>query len=236
MMMDKPQVFEFSEGDLKFSRERALCAAGYPEGAVPARRVEESIRQAEETIRKLMRPRALVRFADLAFRRDPEPGFGPEGGPAFNSRLITTPLSAGSAWAFFVVTIGGRASEISGKTSERDFLLSYLLDALASLFAERLADLLQERLGAEAAEKGWATGWRFSPGYCDWELAENLDLIGLLEAERIGIRLTNGGMMVPEKSVSGVMGFGLPGSGVTKSPCAGCGNKKCPHRRGARKN
>lgn len=236
MPEDQSPLYEFSEGELTITREQALCAAGYPADAVPARRVEESIVQAEKTLRGLMRPRAAVRFAELVFRDGADPGFGTDGGPAFHSRLITKPLSAGRAWAFFVVTIGGRASEISGKTSERDFLLSYLLDALASLFAERLADLLQERLGAEAAKKGWATGWRFSPGYCDWELKENRDLLSVLTAERIGIRLTGGGMMVPEKSVSGVMGFGLPGSGVEKSPCASCGNKKCPHRRGARKN
>ncbi|MEW5735966.1 MAG: vitamin B12 dependent-methionine synthase activation domain-containing protein [Thermodesulfobacteriota bacterium] len=228
-------LFSFSREELGLDQNRLLAAAGYPEGASPAGRVLESLSRAEKMLRELMRPRAAVRYVRLAFRGGEAPGFGLAGGLVFNSRLITAPLSAGCAWAFFAVTIGGEASEISAKTCDSDFLLSFLLDTTASCFAESLADLLQEKLAEKAAEKGLATGWRFSPGYCDWELAENRDLLSAVGAEQIGIRLTDGGMMVPQKSVSGVMGFGLPGSGVEKSPCVKCRNASCTHRRGAKK-
>lgn len=235
MPRTKPEIYEFSQEELTVERPRALAAAGYPEGVDPPERILASLLGAEETLRGLMRPRALVRRAGLLFRGGDEPGFGMDPGPFFASRLVSAPLSAARDWAFFVLTIGGRASLISAEKRDADFLGSFLLDAMASVFAEALADLLQERLGREAAERGWVTGWRFSPGYCDWALADNRELLAVLDAGRIGIRLTNGGMMVPEKSVSGVMGFGPPGTGVTKSPCAACGNKSCNHRRGSRK-
>jgi cobalamin-dependent methionine synthase I len=48
---------------------------------------------------------------------------------------------------------------------------------------------------------------RFSPGYGDWTLDNQPQVLQLAEAERIGITLTESNIMIPRKSVSAVIGW-----------------------------
>ena len=48
----------------------------------------------------------------------------------------------------------------------------------------------------------------FSPGYGDWDLAAQRQVLDLLQApKRIGLTLTAGGMLVPEKSITALVGL-----------------------------
>jgi cobalamin-dependent methionine synthase I len=47
---------------------------------------------------------------------------------------------------------------------------------------------------------------RYAPGYGDWELSSQTALLSLVDAGRIGIRLTGDFLMIPAKSISGVIG------------------------------
>jgi len=49
---------------------------------------------------------------------------------------------------------------------------------------------------------------RFSPGYRGWHVHEQRKLFLLLKPEdKIGVTLTEGDLMIPEKSTSGIMGL-----------------------------
>ncbi len=47
---------------------------------------------------------------------------------------------------------------------------------------------------------------RYAPGYGDWTLSDQAPLIALVDASRIGIILTEEHLMLPSKSISGVIG------------------------------
>lgn len=70
-----------------------------------------------------------------------------------------------------------------------------VLDACASVVADAYAAYLQSELPEE-------TTMRFSPGYGDVPLALQRDLFSHLEIrKRIGVHLSEGDLMIPEKSV-----------------------------------
>ncbi|MBU2489067.1 MAG: hypothetical protein KKA60_06725 [Proteobacteria bacterium] len=226
-------LYRFHAADLRPDLSLALKAAGYPEGQGASPQVVAQVEKALALVEDAVDLQAVIRFVDLEFSQGKRAGFALPEGPGFSTHLVSRVLSRANQWAGFAVTLGEKASALARENRE-SLLLSYCLDAMASLFAETLADRLQERVVADLAESGLVSGYRYSPGYCDWPHADNRALIGIVEAHRIGIRLTSGGMMIPEKSVSGVMGFGLPESGVLESPCRRCGNTTCTHRREAR--
>ena len=81
-----------------------------------------------------------------------------------------------------------------------------LADAFASSAAIALG-LEVETIAARAlGEEGLAATKRYAPGYGDWTLDSQGPLFALLDAPRIGITLTEDFLMIPAKSISGVIG------------------------------
>ncbi len=71
---------------------------------------------------------------------------------------------------------------------------------------------------------------RFSPGYGDWQLAEQRLLFSVLDcAKRIGLTLTDGLMMAPSKSVTAVIGLSHD-TACVQNKCMTCSNINCPYR------
>ncbi|MCL2231008.1 MAG: hypothetical protein FWC01_07915 [Treponema sp.] len=74
---------------------------------------------------------------------------------------------------------------------------------------------------------------RFSPGYGDFDITCQKEILKLLDASRIGISLTEGFMLIPSKSVTAVIGFTEDQnakSGCALNDCALCGKKNCCFR------
>ena len=67
-------------------------------------------------------------------------------------------------------------------------------------------DETESRIQAELAP-GESLVTRYSPGYGDWPLDAQRELLALLDTPRaIGVSLTDSLLMVPSKSVSAVIG------------------------------
>ena len=88
-----------------------------------------------------------------------------------------------------------------------DVTRALLLDAAGSVAAEYLAAATHKQIAAEAAQGGWEATKRFSPGYGDWKLDGQPSFLEWLGANAIDIRLTEQFQMLPEKSVSAVVGL-----------------------------
>ena len=84
---------------------------------------------------------------------------------------------------------------------------SVALNAIASSYAERIADemLLEERRKIE--EGGYKTNFRFCPGYGDLPLKTNGEIAAALNAQKkIGLTVTDDGLLLPRKSIVGIVG------------------------------
>lgn len=103
------------------------------------------------------------------------------------------------------VTLGAPLDALVRRLMLTDPALGAAVGACASaLVDEYIDELLEERNAALAAE-GLRLSPRFSPGYGDAPLSCQGPLLSWLEARRIGISLTSGGLMLPEKSVTALM-------------------------------
>lgn len=130
-------------------------------------------------------------------------------------------------------TIGAALEEESRASSDRGELLdALLLDAFGSAAAEAAADALNLHLCEHAASHGWYSAPRISPGYGRWDVRSQRELLALLPADEVGIRLTDGMMMVPRKSVSFAVRYrDTPGAPGEWKRCARCNLEQCRFRR-----
>jgi hypothetical protein len=113
-------------------------------------------------------------------------------------------LSGAAEVAVAVCTIGPRLEQEAADLSRRgELALASIMDAWGSEAVETLAQSLQRRIKRQLAEHD--AGNRLSPGYRGWPVEDQAWLFRLVPADRIGVSLTPGFMMVPRKSISFVM-------------------------------
>jgi len=156
-----------------------------------------------------------------------------EGSIIFKSQVIARLLERCEKVAMFALTIGNHLEEMVCQLARDKFVLqASVLDAVGSVAAEKVADFVQNRISEVVSAKGFCTSQRFSPGYCDWNIGQQRMLFWALDGDTVGIRLTGRCLMIPQKSISGIIGIGYRNSNVKDyNPCNTCRKRACPARR-----
>lgn len=125
------------------------------------------------------------------------------------AKVVTTQLKRATAAALFVCTSGAKISTHSHQiAAEGDTLLSYVFDVIGSITVDKAVDKMEKELKKEMTATGLNISDRFSPGYCEWSVADQQKLFALLPTNFCGITLTPTSLMHPIKSVSGIFGIG----------------------------
>lgn len=111
-----------------------------------------------------------------------------------------------------------------------DVLAGMMTDAMASALTEQLCDAAESEILGNFKQK-YAT-WRFSPGYGDFPLSVQSDMLALLQAQKTtGICLTESNLMIPRKSVTAIIGLSDQPVEKTRKGCTACNLfKNCPYR------
>ena len=108
-----------------------------------------------------------------------------------------------------------------------------ILQAAAAAMLEDYCDEVNEQIRRDYESRGLYLRPRFSPGYGDFPLSCQPQLLGCLEAgKRIGITLTDSYLMAPSKSVTAVIGVSPLSRTCTVKGCEACGKTDCTYRRG----
>ena len=82
---------------------------------------------------------------------------------------------------------------------------SVALNALGSAYAERKADEMLKQVRLEKESEGFQTNFRFCPGYGDLPMQTNALIAAALNAgKKIGLTVTEAGLLLPIKSIVGV--------------------------------
>jgi hypothetical protein len=138
--------------------------------------------------------------------------------------------------SLFAATLGLPISrKIEALFSANDFALGYVLDAVASEAAERIAERLEALVSADVLKSAGAgiVSLRYSPGYCGWHISGQKRLFERLKPEEIGITLNSSFLMQPLKSISGVIVSAEREYHLIKnnySFCAACPHRSCRER------
>ena len=123
-------------------------------------------------------------------------------------KIVFHQLKHSEQLAVFVCTAGEGISHWSKQTMENDPLKGFIADILGSVVVEAAIEEIQKRLSDEMAQAGLKITNRYSPGYCGWSTVEQHKLFSLLPEGNCGVSLTESALMLPIKSVSGVIGIG----------------------------
>ena len=152
--------------------------------------------------------------------------------PAFDlGRTILRQLSGSEAYALFICTSGVEYEAYQQQLkAQGDMLRVFIADALGSVIAEKCADQMETALQESIDKLGWKHTNRYSPGYCGWHVSEQQLLFPLFEGHTCGVRLTDSSLMLPIKSVSGIIGIGEKVCKLDYT-CGLCDFEKCYKRR-----
>jgi hypothetical protein len=129
------------------------------------------------------------------------------GGKTLTGPLAARHLAGAERVAAVVCTIGPALEEYAA--SLNDLALALALDGLGNAAVGVLAQQVCGRLAERAQVEGLTTSAPLSPGEPEWPVEVGQpQIFGLLDPSRVGITLTSGGMMIPKKSISFVVGIG----------------------------
>lgn len=108
----------------------------------------------------------------------------------------------------FGTTLGIDVDRQIRKYELLDMSRAVVMQACAAAYLEEFCDELQESIAREMEADGKFLRPRFSPGYGDFSILHQKELLAMLEApKKIGLTLTEGYMLTPTKSVTAVIGI-----------------------------
>jgi hypothetical protein len=126
----------------------------------------------------------------------------------FESRGLARLLARSDEAYVIVLTIGAALEERAHAMFEEQlFLESVLLDTAAWAAIELLMRTIRRRLGDVERPAGRSVTHRLGPGHLDWPLAEQPALLALFGDTPLPVRLNEAACMLPQKSISGVLGI-----------------------------
>lgn len=144
-------------------------------------------------------------------------------------KIVTHALKKSTGLAFFICTCGSEVEKLSKQLiKEGQTLEGYIVDLIGSEIAEGMADIIHQQIGKNTAKEKMNYTNRYSPGYCNWPVSDQQLLFPLLD-NTCGVSLTQSSLMIPIKSVSGVIGIG-PDVKFKGYSCNKCDASFCIYR------
>jgi hypothetical protein len=126
----------------------------------------------------------------------------------------------------FAVTLGHGVERLLSKMSHLSAADFFVYDAIGSALAESVCDEAEKIIKGDIKCKP-----RFSPGYGDFPLSCQRDILNVLDSSRkIGLCLNDSLIMSPSKSVTGIIGISDVPSCNRKRGCSICEKKDCIYR------
>ena len=173
---------------------------------LPEKEIARNIKKAIDLGYALIDAKAVYRTYRLQKPADEPPGVETSPGLFFGKKIAAD--FAACEWVtLLLTTIGPALPDRADALKESEPSDSFFLEHVGGWMADYLAERVNERIAAEAAKNGYETGFRYAPGYCDWTLQAQPEMMRLLEAHRVGVSLTDSFIMIPRKSVSAALGW-----------------------------
>jgi hypothetical protein len=188
----------------------------------PAKAASDDLERLITLAQGLIDPRGVYAAAFVGERGEGEVEVA---GVLFQSPLLRKVLEASHKVFPYIITVGLELERAAA--AQGDLLRQYYLEEMANIALEKAAAGLAARL-----EERYRLGplSSMSPGSLeDWPITEQTKLFSILgDTERlVGVRLTDSMLMVPRKSVSGIL-FPSEEGFVA---CQLCDREHCPGRK-----
>lgn len=145
-------------------------------------------------------------------------------------RSISEHLKGCFGVALFTATLSGKVDQVIRSYQVTGMSHAVIADAFSSAAIEQVCDMVEEEISKKFPGKYFT--FRFSPGYGDLPLDIQPEFLMVCDAgKRIGVNITEGGLMTPVKSVSAIIGISDTPPKNTARGCTTCMMKnKCKYR------
>lgn len=226
--------------EVKVNREEYVRLLGYPRGRVLEGRAQELANWAEEWYAANGKPWIYARQAE---------NFEISGdsihidGVSFVSRRLRHTLEQAEADSVALIAVGaGREVEEEAALRWKDEKPDeyFFLEIYGAAVVEHLTTLAGAKLCEWAEQRGMAALPHYSPGYAEWDVAEQPRLLALIkqggrEPFPFELEALDSGMLRPRKALLGVFGLTRRTELLRKLsdlvPCENCSFSPCRYRR-----
>ena len=191
--------------------------------------VMQSIQFAIEKLQQAAQPRWLYQIFPLQLESEDQIDFS-----CFKaySKNLGKNLKGCERVILFAATLGIQVDLLIERYVKLQISQGVIMQAAAAAMIEQFCDECHEELRQKMESEGWYLRPRFSPGYGDFSLNHQTEIISVLQCpKKIGLTLTDSLLMAPAKSVTAVIGLSR-----IKQPCHRhgfevCEKKDCVFRR-----
>lgn len=191
-------------------RREILKYLGYAENAVVDERTESLIDRALRELDEMVEFQYVYAVYDT-----PQPFMHAH--PAYADYL-----HGADGYLLCATTLGIAVDRRLKRLQIEDMAYAVVYDAAAGALLETKADEFERGLPYEKL------GFRFCPGYQGTPLDDNRQIASLLKTHKIGISFLDSGLMVPMKSMTGIVRIG----GEGRKSCTGCvAHESCSWRK-----
>jgi hypothetical protein len=188
----------------------------------PVRAGFESLDELIALAQGFIRPRAVYEVAYTGAKGE---GTVEVAEVMFESPILSKNLDGANKVFPYIITVGPELERAA--SAQGDLLKQYYLEEMANIALERSVDWLVGQLEARYGVTGLAN---MSPGSLeDWPIAEQAKLFSIFSdtEKTVGVRLTDSMLMLPRKSISGIL-FPSEEGFVA---CQLCERERCPGRK-----
>lgn len=208
--------------------KEAVRYLGYGNHAVDGRTlalVDSSFQELERAAGK----RVIYRIFDVSLEENESLSIGTL---KIKSRNLSRNLKSCEKAYIIGATLGVGVDALMRRYALTDMARAVVLQACAAAMLEEYLDGCQEELRKEQEADGFYLRPRFSPGYGDFSITHQEQILCMLDApKKIGLSLTGGSMLTPTKSVTAIIGLSKVNIPCHVQGCESCEKIDCNYRR-----
>jgi hypothetical protein len=216
---------------LSLKTREVLRRQGLGGGAKVRPEIKLLIRELLASVKKsrLLEPAVAYEYYTVSSMNDSQISL--EGNKAINGPQLPAIFPEAKELAVLLCTIGPRLEkQVTDYSKSGEAMRGMILDGIGSTAVDMTALEVFRRLASEVSSRGYEISSPVNPGMPGFPLTEQWNLLGLANADKIGVRLTSSGVLVPRKSTSMVMGIGPQMTRWTQAEvCARCSLRETCH-------
>ena len=216
---------------LSLKTREVLRRQGLGGGAKVRPKIKILIRELLASIKKARLLEPAVAYEYYTVSRMNGSQISLEGDKAIHGPLIPAIFPEAKELAVLLCTIGPRLEkQVTDYSKSGEAMRGMILDGIGSTAVDSLTEEVCKFIAGEASSRGYEASSPINPGMPGLPITEQWNLLGLVNADEIGVSLTSSGIMVPRKSASMVIGIGPKMTRWSEAEaCARCSLRKTCH-------
>lgn len=208
--------------------KEAVRYLGYRKCAVDDKTLQV-IRESFQELERFADKKSIYRLFELSVTDENKLLIG---NAEIHSRNLRANLKDCTNVLLFAATLGVDVDRHIRRMQLVDMARAVVMQACAATLLEEYCDELQEKIAKQLRSKGKYIRPRFSPGYGDFSIHHQKDLLSMLEApKKIGLAMTESCMLTPTKSVTAVIGISNIEVNCNSNECEQCKKADCIYKK-----